>query len=145
MISITMDNAATNDVLARTLATLLLQRYNLHFVPQNGQIRCLAHVVNLVVQQMLSELLDVDNPDISDYYHELNKHEPFHYNPENDEEVRMFEQEVSEGTRAAEGEDKHELDDEDSDEMGDIAKEQLPVRSAVKKVNLLTFVKHPIN
>lgn len=76
-----MDNASTNDVLARTLTRLLLKRYNITFAPQNAQIRCLAHVVNLVVQKIFSELLGVSDPALDDYY-ELWKHLPVHFDVE---------------------------------------------------------------
>ena len=63
-----MDNASTNDVLAHTLGILLLKRYKIHFSPENGQIRCLAHVVNLVqvVQKILHELFEADDPALQD-------------------------------------------------------------------------------
>ncbi len=81
-----MDNASPNDVLARTLARLLLKRYNIHFAPENAQIRCLAHVVNLVVQKILSELLGVDDPALDDYY-ELWKHLPIHFDVEAEDQA----------------------------------------------------------
>ena len=73
-ISLTMDNASPNDVLARTLRVLLLKRYGIHFTPENGQIRCLAHVVNLIVQKILHELFEADDPALQDYYELFNKH-----------------------------------------------------------------------
>lgn len=80
-IALTMDNASTNNVLARTLASLLFQRYGVHFTPENGQIRCMAHVINLIVQKILSRLVSgVDDPDAYDYYL-ANKFLPFHYDP----------------------------------------------------------------
>ncbi|TFY51128.1 hypothetical protein EVJ58_g10725 [Rhodofomes roseus] len=88
--ALTMDNATTNDVLARTLSGLLMQRYGIHFSPENGQIRCLAHVVNLVVQKMLASLIDEDDPDDNDWYL-LHKFLPFHYDIEDDDEVNAME------------------------------------------------------
>ncbi|TDL22028.1 hypothetical protein BD410DRAFT_695514, partial [Rickenella mellea] len=83
IISVTMDNAAVNNVLAHTLATVLLHRYDIHFTPDNGQIRCLPHVVNLVVQKILSDFRKATDPDVDDWYIP-NKHEPFHYDIEKD-------------------------------------------------------------
>lgn len=88
-----MDNASANDVLARTLSPLLQQRYGIHFVPENGQIRCLAHVANLVVQVLLKHLDEVpDDPQDDDYY-EQSKGSPFHYDPDDDDELRGMESE----------------------------------------------------
>ncbi|TFY60202.1 hypothetical protein EVJ58_g5298, partial [Rhodofomes roseus] len=84
--ALTMDNAATNDVLARTLAGLLMEKYSIHFSPENGQIRCLAHVANLVVQKILASLIDEDDPDVNDWYL-LHKFLPFHYDLDSDDEV----------------------------------------------------------
>lgn len=105
-----LDNASPNDVLVRTLGTLMLQRYGIPFHPENGQIRCLAHVVNLIVQRILKEILEVnDNPEDNDYFL-LNKHLPIHYNPEYDEDVTAME-----GRDAAEADDKQCLDGTDTD------------------------------
>ena len=94
-----MDNASTNDVLARTLARLLLKRYNITFAPQNAQIRCLAHVVNLVVQKIFSELLGVSDPALDDYY-ELWKHLPVHFDVEAEDKAEA----EAEAQRRAEAE-----------------------------------------
>lgn len=85
-----MDNASTNDVLAQTLTGLLMERYGIHFSPENGQIRCLAHVVNLVVQKILSALIDTDDPEESDWYL-LHKFLPFHFDVKDDDEQNMLE------------------------------------------------------
>ena len=69
--SITTDNASANDVLVATVARCLLMRYGIP-PSDNFHIRCLAHVVNLIVQAILSALGEADNPDACDYY-ELNK------------------------------------------------------------------------
>ncbi|KAH9855327.1 hypothetical protein C2E23DRAFT_724823, partial [Lenzites betulinus] len=90
---LTMDNASANDVLARTLVQLLLKRYGLHFNCENARIRCIAHVVNLVVQKILSELAEADDPALADYYELWNKHLPFHYDPESDEENEQLDTE----------------------------------------------------
>lgn len=85
-----MDNASANDVLACTLARLLLQRYGIKFETKNAQIRCLAHVVNLVVQKILSALDEAEDPTDEDYY-VLNKFMDFHYDPADDEELQDLE------------------------------------------------------
>jgi hypothetical protein len=63
-----LDNASSCDVLARTAGLLLLQKYKIEFHSENGRIRCMAHVVNLIVQAILSELDEGDNPDIFDWF-----------------------------------------------------------------------------
>ena len=52
----------------------------------------MAHVVNLIVQAILTELNEADNPEQDDYYIP-NKHIPFHYDPDDDEEVQQMESE----------------------------------------------------
>ncbi|KAI0061285.1 hypothetical protein BV25DRAFT_1805777 [Artomyces pyxidatus] len=68
-----------------------MKRYGVLFHPDTAQIRCLAHVVNLVVQKILSTAADAADPDVEDYYETLNKHLPFHYDPADDEDVTEFE------------------------------------------------------
>lgn len=90
-----MDNASVCDVLARSAGVLLMQKYGLQFHAQNARIRCMAHVVNLVVQAILAELNEADDPEQEDYYIP-NKHIPFHYDLDDDEEVRQMEDEEDE-------------------------------------------------
>src|ERR1700683_3611977 len=90
-----MDNGSVCDVLARSAGVLLLQKYSLQFHAQNAQIRCMAHVVNLIVQAILAELNEADDPEQDDYYIP-NKHIPFHYDPDDDEEVQQMEDEEDE-------------------------------------------------
>ncbi|THU91229.1 hypothetical protein K435DRAFT_572732, partial [Dendrothele bispora CBS 962.96] len=59
-IAIVMDNASSCDTMAHALGLLLSKRYSIHFHPENNRIRCLAHVVNLVVQAILKALDEVD-------------------------------------------------------------------------------------
>jgi hypothetical protein len=47
--ALTLDNHPVNDVLVRALSKILREKFDVQFVPDNSQIRCLAHVVNLVV------------------------------------------------------------------------------------------------
>ncbi|KAJ7271309.1 hypothetical protein B0H12DRAFT_1228964 [Mycena haematopus] len=88
-----LDNASANDVLLQALARLLMKKFDIQFVPANSQIRCLAHVVNLVVQKFLAALDDAEDPEnVDDYL--PNKDLPFHYDPDDDPEVIAMEQEV---------------------------------------------------
>ena len=73
-----MDNASANDVLAEYVSRLLLKRYGVQFSPENGRIRCIAHVINLIVQKILSTLSAADDPAVVDYYDLYNKHLPAH-------------------------------------------------------------------
>jgi hypothetical protein len=52
----------------------------------------MAHVINLIVQAILAELNEADDPEQDDYYIP-NKHIPFHYDPDDDEEVQQMEDE----------------------------------------------------
>ncbi len=61
---ISVDNAKANDVLICILSSLLVQKFSIQFVSGNAHIRCLAHVVNLVVQKILSALGEADDPEI---------------------------------------------------------------------------------
>lgn len=70
-----MYNASSNDVMARVLGGFLMERYGVQFVAYDAYIHCLAHVVNLVVQDILSHLDEADNPDVCDY-HQENKGQP---------------------------------------------------------------------
>ncbi|KAJ7865201.1 hypothetical protein B0H13DRAFT_1455339, partial [Mycena leptocephala] len=65
LLAVALDNAPPNDVLLRALARPLRENFDIQFVPANSQIRCLAHVVNLVVQKILAALGDVVDPDIT--------------------------------------------------------------------------------
>ncbi|KAL1939855.1 hypothetical protein VTO73DRAFT_9555 [Trametes versicolor] len=144
--ALTMDNASANDVLARTLSRLLLRRYGLHFSPENGRIRCIAHVVNLVVQSIVHELFEADDPALADYYELWNKHLPFHYDAATDDENTQFDWEASskddgtdiidiDGAEADAGsateDDEDDEEDEDDDPLdGNVS----PGQSALKKL-----------
>src|ERR1700691_1753097 len=115
-----MDNASSCDVLARTVGGILLSRYNLGFHEANGRIRCLAHVVNLVVQKILSYLGDADDPDEEDYFLP-NKHLPFHYDAEQDVDVRDMEgEEYDEDDEIEAWELPDDIDDGVKDTGGDL-------------------------
>ncbi|KLO07204.1 hypothetical protein SCHPADRAFT_984499, partial [Schizopora paradoxa] len=95
-IALTMDNASANDVMAETTGQLLGQRYNIGFHPENGRVRCVAHVVNLVAQKFLSVLSEAKDPDDEDYY-TANKHLPTHYDVNTDPDVLAMENEDADG------------------------------------------------
>lgn len=121
---------------------LLLKRYGLHFAPENGQIRCIAHVVNLVVQKILHSLLEADDPALNDYY-ESHKHEPFHYDPDEDSDLKSME---AEGALDQDDEDGSDLnfgaagpdaDVELEDDLGDVGQSTWAGQSAIKKVRVV--------
>ena len=87
-----MDNASACDALARYLVLLLNERYKINLTVENNRVRCLAHIVNLVVQEILSHMNEVDSPSIVDLFL-LSKHLPHHYNVDEDEEVLDMEAE----------------------------------------------------
>src|ERR1700735_2975377 len=108
-----MDNAANCDVLARVLGILLMERYGMEFHSDNARVRCLAHVVNIVVQTLLKQLNEAEDPDILDWF-DANKHLPIHYDGDEDEDVK-----------AMEAEDLAEAED-GSTEIDEILKDELP-------------------
>ncbi|KAJ3753352.1 ribonuclease H-like domain-containing protein, partial [Lentinula raphanica] len=102
-------------------------KYGIHFHSENNRIRCLAHVVNLVVQAILKALDEAESSDDVDYFL-LNKDQPIHYNAEDDEELKEMEGE------------KHKTDaTQDNDDDGDA---NLPPNvvslSALKRLRLIT-------
>ncbi|KAF8214753.1 hypothetical protein K438DRAFT_1563209 [Mycena galopus ATCC 62051] len=106
------DNAATNDVLIRVLSRILMQNFDIQFVPEKSQIRCLAHAVNFVDQKILATLNEADDPAVIDYYLP-NKDLPFHYDPDADTDLRDLEtEEIPQSTNGqveAEGDDEVEV------------------------------------
>jgi hypothetical protein len=90
LLAVCGDNASSCDVLARTVGIILLKRYHLGFHEENGRICCLAHVVNLVVQRILSSLGDADDPEKEDYFLP-NKHLPIHCDADQDANVQEME------------------------------------------------------
>ena len=98
--SLTLDNVSSNTVLSRIVGNKLMELYGVPFHPNNSHIRCLAHVVNLVVQKMLSVAKEVDDPEFQDYYEQLNKQFPVHYDLASDEELRDFESEEDDRSKA---------------------------------------------
>lgn len=125
-----MDNASSCDSLAQALGLLLFERYNIHFHADNGRIRCLAHIINLVVQALLSGLEEAEDPDFLDQYF-LNKHVPFHFNISDDEELKAME---ADEDQESVPNDVEEIDDSDD---GLMDAESL---SALKKVSFFYFI-----
>lgn len=91
--AMTTDNATTNDNIFRNVSRYLLSLYD---IPEHRdrQIRCLAHVINLVVQAILAGLNEADaqaedpkdellNDDLNDYYLS-NKDHSIHYDVSTD-------------------------------------------------------------
>ncbi|KAJ7178861.1 hypothetical protein C8R43DRAFT_871631 [Mycena crocata] len=76
----------------RALSRILGENFDIHWAPENSQIRCLAHVVNLVVQKLLAALEEAIDPDVEDYYLP-NKDLPFHYDPADDADLAALENE----------------------------------------------------
>ena len=64
-----------------------MELYSIPFHPNNSHIHCLAHVVNLVVQKMLSVAKNVDELELQDYYKCLNKQFLVHYDLNNDDKL----------------------------------------------------------
>ncbi|KAF7360904.1 Dimer-Tnp-hAT domain-containing protein [Mycena sanguinolenta] len=111
-----MDNVSSNDVLVAALSRILREKFSIQFVPENSQIRCLAHVVNLVVQKILATFNEAENPTDDDYYAH-NKDVPLHYDPEQDPDQLELDNEVfsKPNTREATDSDDEAANDSDSD------------------------------
>ncbi|KAF5372244.1 hypothetical protein D9758_004983 [Tetrapyrgos nigripes] len=123
--TITMDNASSCDTLATALGVLLEERYRIHFHPENNCIRCLAHIVNLVVQAVLRGLEEAEAIDDNDYFL-LNKDAPIHYNEDDDEDLKAMEAE------------KFDEDGSADDEMDFELPEGASSLSALKRLRLIT-------
>lgn len=76
--------------MVKTLSKCLVNDFETHFVPGNAHIRCLAHIVNLTVQQILSSISEAESPNSTDYF---DKSLPVHYSPETDEVLAEMENE----------------------------------------------------
>lgn len=80
-----MDNASVCDTMAVAFGIMLKKLYNVEFHSENNRIRCLAHIVNLIVQAILHSLCEADDPEQTDYFLK-NKHLPFHSEDEDFED-----------------------------------------------------------
>lgn len=100
IVAITLDNARVNDTLVATLARLIREEFHVPFVRENAQVRCLPHVGNIIVQEIMAALGLTDSPDDVDHFRE-NKGE--YIDPELAKELEEWEREV-------EGMDEEEID-----------------------------------
>nr|VWP01860.1 Putative branched-chain-amino-acid aminotransferase TOXF (EC [Ganoderma boninense] len=128
-----MDNASMNDVLARTLRLLLLKHCGIHFTPENGQIHCLTHVVNLIVQKILHELFEADDPTLHDYYELFNKHLPIHYDLDGDEKNQQLHAKGKEEQAKVR---KTQIDDSTDDDGDDEIEEEDDIDVLLEGANL---------
>ena len=83
-------------------------------------IRCIAHVINLVVQAFLFAIDEGDDPDVEDWY-ELNKDAPIHYDISKDQDQQALDNEGLE-------------DDEDANAAGDVPSENIDETSSGVRV-----------
>lgn len=82
-LTLAMDNASVNDVLMRGLCHLLKLRYGMDdLTVEDSFSRCLAHTTALSVQAALCALDEAEDPDSYDYYMELHRKDPIHYDEE---------------------------------------------------------------
>ena len=89
-----------NDVIISTVARHLQSKYDIPESP-NQHIRCLCHVVNLVVQSILAALGEADNPEDTDHFL-LNKAQPLHLDMDNDpDQVALDHEEFNDDSDAS--------------------------------------------
>jgi hypothetical protein len=79
-------------MIVTTAAQLMLARYGIPYTP-DMHIRCIAHVVNLVVQAFLAAMDEADDPDMLDYF-TLHKDAPLHYDVNEDKDQAELEAEA---------------------------------------------------
>lgn len=89
-LAIVMDNASNCDTLTCILSILLMERYGIPFHSDNACIQCLSHNINIVIQTILKNLNEADDPEVNDWY-EANKNLPMHYNADMDPEQQEME------------------------------------------------------
>ncbi|KAF5349401.1 hypothetical protein D9758_015515 [Tetrapyrgos nigripes] len=130
-ITIVMDNASACDSMAKFLQKLLNRRYqDLQVHVENSRIRCLAHVINLIVQAILKVLEEAESSDDVDYYL-LHKDQPIHYDENDDEELKAMEAEEDNTEAGGEGDES-----DDDDETSDLKNAQS--LSTLKQLRLIT-------
>lgn len=106
--TVTTDNASVNDTLVAVAARVLLAKYGIPASPQNMHVRCMCHVVNLVVQAILHALSEAEDPDLTDYFDVDAKESPVHSDPTRDDDQREM--------------DDEEFDDETEKQAGNVEK-----------------------
>ncbi|KAJ7759812.1 hypothetical protein DFH07DRAFT_682224, partial [Mycena maculata] len=62
LLAVALDNAAPNDILLRALARLLMEKFDIQFIPANSQIHCLAHVVNIMFTKVTKQMSHSSTP-----------------------------------------------------------------------------------
>lgn len=141
-ISLTTDNASVNDVIVATAARCLLARYGIPFT-EDMHIRCIAHVINLVVQAFLHAIDEAVDPEVEDWY-ELNKDEPIYYDISKDpDQIELEDEEIPKGDKGGiviEGDGDIEDDDAevlDAEEIESI--EEVGSKGAVTRVRPSNF------
>ncbi|KAJ3851045.1 hypothetical protein EV368DRAFT_83909 [Lentinula lateritia] len=102
---LTTDNASVNNVLVATVARCVLACYGVEWNP-DGHIRCIAHVINLTVQDLLASMDEAEWSSNVNYY-ELNKDAPFHYSV--DEDVKQIALEAEGDSEQVDGEEDVEI------------------------------------
>lgn len=97
-------------MIVRVAGQIILSKYGTPYTP-DMHIRCIAHVVNLVVQAILAGLDEADDPDKVDYF-TLHKGSPIHYDIDADENQATLESEPMdvEADEACEVEEVNNLD-----------------------------------
>lgn len=120
-----MDNVSNCDLLAYVLGVLLMECYGLPFHSNNAHIQCLAHVVNIVIQTILKQLNEANDPDINDWY-EANKNQPVHYNVNKNKDQREMELEK--------------LVEDGETEVDEVLKDELP--KDIEKLSSVQKVSH---
>jgi hypothetical protein len=113
MLSLTMDNASVNGAMMRGIAWILQRRYSIELIPEQSQGRCLAHVLNLVCQDVFHTLKEADDPDKVDYYHLFHRADPIHFN----EDQAELEEDEGEDDGSGEKENQMEMEMEVDDQL----------------------------
>ncbi|KAG2115105.1 uncharacterized protein F5147DRAFT_769565 [Suillus discolor] len=132
---ICLNNASSCDTFTHATGKLLQDHYSIQFHEGNAQIQCIAYVVNLIIQAMLASLDKAKNHE-EDYF-VLNKHLPFHYDPNNDSGLQEFKQETNRdgGDKDSDANGILELEDP---ELDDEAKKLLNVFAGLSPVKKMS-------
>ncbi|KAF4618026.1 hypothetical protein D9613_012868 [Agrocybe pediades] len=93
---------------------------------EDMHIRCVAHVINLVVQAFLAGMDEAEDPEQLDWYETYHKKDPIHYDVNEDPEQKALDNEVD-GDEDSDDENWEEFgsDDEDEEEIRRVRREVL--------------------